>query len=95
MRMKIIINIVTIYSIGEMEAREILANIDNGYGESMSVCDLAGRPIGSSFIQLYEIGVVDIEDLGLEHNNPTFKEAVEKSMAQGYSKIILPDFFLI
>lgn len=87
------INIVNFHSIGESEARIILRNIEHNYGELMSVCALADRPIGSSFAQLYEIGVVDIEDLGLEHDTPTFEEAVEKSMAQGYSKIILPDFF--
>ena len=89
-------NVVTtenFWPVSVKKAWEILKNLEHTYGEASSVCDIADhdQQSSSSFDSPYEMGVIEMLDLGLSGNTNTYKDVVEKSLEQGYLKVFFSD----
>lgn len=89
--MKKVVSTANFWAISVEQAWEILRNIEHTYCECSSVCDLATN-YGRAFPgHPYEMGVIDMGDLGLSGDNITYKEVVKESIEKGYSKITFSD----
>jgi hypothetical protein len=83
--MKKVVSTKDFWPVNQKNAEEILVAIKHVYGECSSVCDLADNDLRMS--ELGEIGIIDLDDLGLIEGPVTMQDIIEKSLKQGYSKI--------
>jgi len=83
--MKKVVSTKDFWPVNQKNAEEILEHIEYVYGECSSVCNLADNNPRMS--ELGEIGVIDLDDLGLIEGPVTMQDVIEKSLKQGYSKV--------
>lgn len=91
--MKKIISTQDFWSVSRDQAWKICRNIQHRYGECSTVCDLVENNRVSSSRSPCEIGIIDMNDLGLIGGKDTFKNVIEKSLEMGYLKITPTDVF--
>jgi len=85
--MKNVINTKDFWPINQKQAREICRDIEDTYGPCSSVSRLFVNSYEYPYLSECEIGVIDMNDLGLVGGKDTFKDVIEKSLEMGYLKV--------
>ena len=82
------------WTVDKPKAWKILekCRINHTYGECSTVCDLVENN-ALSYSSQCEIGVIDMNELGLIGGKDTFKNVIEKCLEMGYVKITSSDVF--